>query len=99
MACSLDAAGMEKRLEAMTELGRKSLLGTLLEGGHAELRFSAGEGVPSALEAIVAAEAECCPFLALQLSDEGDDVRLTIDAPAGGEPILLEMISAFGAEK
>jgi hypothetical protein len=90
MACSLDAGEMPKLLAAMTEIGRADLLSAKVDGMRAELQFSSGEQTASRLETIVAAEGECCPFLTLELTDEGDSLRLTIDAPEGGEQILLK---------
>jgi hypothetical protein len=95
MACSLDAGEMPKRLAAMREIGRTDLLSAKVDDRRAELQFSSGEQTASRLEAIGAAEGECCPFLTLELTDEGEGLRLAIDAPEGGEQILAEMVGAF----
>jgi hypothetical protein len=37
----------------------------------------------------------CCAFLAMSVADEPDVVVLTIDAPAGAELVLDEIVAAF----
>jgi len=66
---------------------------------RATLRFAAGAGVRERLAAVVAAEADCCAFLTMGVYDEPDVVVLTIDPPAGAEPMLHELVDAFRAER
>jgi hypothetical protein len=61
------------------------------------LRFRIG--ARNQLDAIVAAEAQCCAFLSMQLDDEPDAVRLTIEAPPGAEPVLHDLAAAFGGSE
>lgn len=63
IACSLTATELPARLAEMTTLGRDTLKDVLHETGHAELRFAAGHSARERIEAIVQAEAQCCPFL------------------------------------
>ena len=48
------------------------------------------------LEAIVAAEAECCPFLDMDLREEDGALVLEIRAPQEAEPLVADLVSAFG---
>lgn len=97
IACSLDAAELSARLDAMAELGDDALLDSRVAGRRAELRFAARAGVRDRLDAIVAAEARCCAFLAMRVAEERDTVVLTIAAPEGAEPVLEELAGAFSA--
>ena len=96
IACSLRAAEMPVRLAEIGSIGRASLLGAQTADSRAELRFRAGPETRARLEAIVAAEAECCAFLAMSLRDEAGGITLTIDAPEGAEPVMHELVAAFG---
>ena len=95
VACSLDALYMARRLEEMRALGRVALLSAEASGAQAVLRFGSGHETLARLQAIVAEEASCCPFLALELTDGPDHVMLRIHAPDGGEPVLREIVAAF----
>ena len=96
IACSLSAPDLRARLEQMAALGSDALRGSELSGNRAQLRFADGDGVRARVEAIVAAEAECCAFLQMAVASRGDAVVLTIEAPAGTEPVLAKLVAAFG---
>ena len=95
IACSLNATELPQRLAEMAALGRAALLDARTRPTRAELRFAAGAGVRERLEAIVAAESQCCAFLTLAVTEEPDAVLLTIDAPEGAEVVLAELVDAF----
>jgi hypothetical protein len=96
IACSLSAAELPERLAAIADLGRAALLAARIDPTSAELRFAAGSGVRRRVEAIVAAESQCCAFLAMRVEDEPDAVLLTITAPVGAELVLADLVDAFG---
>jgi hypothetical protein len=81
----------------MSAIGRASLLAAEINERSVVLRFRIG--ARNALAAIVAAEAQCCAFLSMQLDDEPDAVRLTIEAPPGAEPVLHDLAAAFGGSE
>ena len=95
IACSLSATELPARLAEMADLGRAALLEARTEGGRAVLRFAAGSGVRERVGRIVAAESECCAFLAMQVSEARDEIVLSITAPEGAEPVLDELVNAF----
>jgi hypothetical protein len=97
IACSLSADELPPRLDAIGEIGRTSLLAVEHAGGRAELRFR--PAARDAIAAIVAAEAECCAFLSMELRDEPEALVLTIGAPKGSEPVLHELVGAFSAHR
>jgi len=92
IACSLSATDLSARLAEMKRLGQDALLSV---DGAGTLRFRANGDTRARLEAIVAAEAECCPFLDLNLREEANELLLTIAAPEGAEPIAADLIEAF----
>jgi hypothetical protein len=83
---------MTERLAQMRSIGRDSLIGA--EPGGV-LRFEASPETRRRLEAIVAAEARCCPFLGLDLAEEEGVLRLTVTAPDGAEPVVAGLVEAF----
>ena len=95
IACSLSAGELTDRLAQMAELGRDALLDTEMAERGATLRFAAGRGIRQRLTEIVAAESECCAFLTMAIRDEPHALALTITAPEGGEPSLLDLVDAF----
>jgi hypothetical protein len=99
IACSLSATALPERLQQMAALGRDALLDTHTDGRRAQLSFAAGAGIRSRLEAIVAAESDCCAFLTMTVSDGRDAVELSIEAPEGAEVVLSELVDAFAADR
>lgn len=95
IACSLSAAELPQRLAQIADLGHAALVGAHIDSTRAELRFVAGAEVRRRVEAIVAAESQCCDFLTLRVTDEPSAVVLTIDAPAGAECALEEFVAPF----
>jgi hypothetical protein len=95
LACSLETTALEQRLAAMSELGEDSLLGSSVERDRRVLRFRSDESTRERLRAIVAAEAECCSFFELDLSEEDGALLLTIAAPAGAADLAAGLAGAF----
>lgn len=96
IACSLAVDDLRRRLEEITALGAASLDGRGIDGDAHVLRFRRGPGTRRRLEAIVAAESECCGFLDLELSEERGDLVLRIAAPVEGSAMADELAHAFG---
>lgn len=96
IACSLSAAELPGRLTALASVGGDALAHVECHDRRAMLRFHARPGIRDRLAAIVAAEARCCAFLSMRLHEEAGVVVLTIDAPEGAEPVLGDLVAAFG---
>ena len=92
IACTLSAAALSARLAEMNRLGRDALLSV---DGAGTLRFRADTETRARLEAIVAAEAECCPFLDMDVREEDGALVLEIRAPQEAEPVVADLVSAF----
>lgn len=97
IACTLGATEARARLAELAAIGRAALLGTTTAGRRATLRFRPRTRVRERLEAIVAAEADCCGFLDLSLSDAPGAVMLHIAAPPGAEGAVADVVAAFAA--
>lgn len=95
IACSLSASDLSRRLAEITALGNDVLLDACNDGRHAELRFARGATARERVDAIVAAESQCCAFLTMRVTDTPDAVVLSIDAPAGAELVVRELVDAF----
>ncbi len=78
IACSLGASDLKQRLAEIAAIVEESLIGQETDGGRHALRFRADAGTRKQLEEIVAAEAECCPFLDLTLEEQGGELILSI---------------------
>ena len=92
LACTLSAAELPGRLAEIAALGRNALIGVRPDGS---LRFRNDPAVRSRLDAIVAAESECCAFLDLELRESGRELVLAIHAPEGGDLVARELAGAF----
>jgi hypothetical protein len=95
IACSLSAGELEQRLEAIAEVGADSLIDRCVEDGCHLLRFRSDPTTRQRLEDIVAAEAECCSFLDLSLSEQGDALVLSIAAPQDARTLAEGLAGAF----
>lgn len=92
IACTLTAANRAARLADIEAFGSAALLGA---GPDGSLRFRGDPETRSRLDAILAAESECCAFLDLRVRESGRELLLTISAPEGGEPVADELYAAF----
>jgi hypothetical protein len=95
IACSLGASDLQQRLDEIAELGAASLIGRDTAAGKHTLRFRPDPTTRSRLEEIVAAEAECCSFLDLKLTEYEGELILTLAAPEDGQPIADELAATF----
>jgi hypothetical protein len=92
IACSLSAAELPKRLAEIAAIGKDSLLSLSSEG---VLRFRGDLATRERLEAVIAAESDCCSFLGFDLREEAGALVLTVTAPEGAEPLASELVNAF----
>jgi hypothetical protein len=95
IACSLTGAEMSGRLADMAELGRKSLIGVDDASAEPVVRFRDDTETRQRLETIVAAEAQCCAFLDLDLQQGLDGLELTLRGPEAAAPIVRDLVAAF----
>jgi hypothetical protein len=96
--CSLDTDRLEARLSAIAAIGAESLLSSETEGDRHLLRFRSSPENRRRLEEIAAAEAECCSFLDLDLTEDAGDLMLSVAAPEEGGPVAAELAAAFARD-
>jgi hypothetical protein len=94
IACTLSAAEMPAR-RAEIALVAQDLVSAESQAARAVLRFRAGARTRERVAAFVAAESRCCPFLRMELRDDPDALTLTVEGPAGSEPIVRDLLAAF----
>jgi len=81
IACSLSPGDLQSRLDEITQLGTESLIAHKTDEDRHLLRFRNNTETRRRLEVLVAAEAQCCPFLDLSLTESDDELILTVVAP------------------
>jgi hypothetical protein len=94
IACALTKAEMPARRDEMDAIAR-DLVSADAHESHAVLRLRPSAGTRERVVAFVAAESRCCAFLRMELREEADALTLTIDGPAGAEPVVTELVAAF----
>jgi hypothetical protein len=95
IACTLSGAELASRVAEIRALGEHALLDATEAPGRAVLTFRPDADVRERLEAIVAAESECCAFLDFDLERGAEAAVLTISAPNGGSEVVHELAGAF----
>ncbi|MBN8742562.1 MAG: hypothetical protein BGP24_07655 [Lysobacterales bacterium 69-70] len=79
IACSLDAGDFRDRLAWIAAVNRDHLVSERRDGQRLVLTYR-----PDALQSVrdlVAKESACCAFLAFDLTERADVVRLTVSVP------------------
>jgi hypothetical protein len=59
------------------------------------VRLRPAAGTRERVAAFVAAESRCCAFLRMELREDPEALTLTIDGPAGSEPVVRELVAAL----
>jgi hypothetical protein len=94
IACALSGGDREARATAIRELGGRALIGVEAGDRRARLRF---HGERERIEALVAAERQCCGFFQFTMTGDGEETELDIRTPEGSEPILRALVAAIVA--
>ena len=95
LACTLGPTDAAARGEELRALGAHGLVDVREEPGRAVLRFRAEPGIRRRVEAIVAAESECCAFLDFRLEHGAEATVLTVSSPHGGGEAVQMLAAAF----
>ena len=96
LACSLGARDAAERAERWRRLLDDHGAGHDALPAGRRLTFSDADGVAPELDALVAAERECCPFLTLTVARVGGAVVLEVAAPAEALPVVDAMFGSPG---
>jgi hypothetical protein len=97
IACTLDAGDLESREAEWAAVGSRLISIERSASGSAVLSFAAGAETKAELERLVAAEAECCPFLELSVVD-GESLELTIDGPTEAAPVIDQLVDSLNVK-
>jgi hypothetical protein len=93
IACTLDAAEHRSRTAALSTLAERALRSRARTDHGERLTFEHSDRIARELEAAVAAEAACCPFLRMDLQRDGDRVVLDISGPAEARPVIAALFA------
>lgn len=96
IACTLTSAEIPERMAEIASLGAQALTSAQLTGTRAVLRFRPAAQTRERLAVIVEAESKCCASLTMDLRSEDDALVLTIGGPESAEPVLRDLVGAFG---
>ena len=94
IACTLGGSDRRARAVAIRELGDRALVGLEANDRRARLRF---HGERERVEALVAAESQCCAFLQFAIARDGEETEVEIRTPEGGESLLRALVAAIVA--
>jgi hypothetical protein len=94
IACTLTEAERPARRAEMTVIAR-DLVSAETHAAHAVVRLRPAAGTRERVAAFVAAERRCCAFLRMELREDPEALTLTIDGPAGSEPVVRELVAAL----
>jgi hypothetical protein len=92
IACSLGADDQRARLEEWRFLIASSTARMELDGGVRYL-FGAAEGLLEKVQALAAAESQCCAFLRFEIEQRNDGVALSVTTDAAGQDALRFIFS------
>ena len=97
IACSLGATDLAARGAELRALGGDGLVSVSEAPGRAVLTFRPDAEIRERVDAIVAAESECCAFLDFRVEHGTEATVLTISAPNGGAEVVNGLAAAFAA--
>jgi hypothetical protein len=93
-ACSLTAAEGAQRAARWRRLLDQHLLSRTATTYGQRLAFPSEAPIARDLDALIAAERDCCPFLTLTLERFDDALILDVSAPPDAAPIVETMFGA-----
>src|SRR6201986_1877776 len=91
IACTLSPTHYRQRTVALTALAARALCSREPTAGGQRLVFSDGAGVERDLPAAIAAEADCCAFLELDLTRTAAGLVLDVTGPPEAQGVIAEL--------
>jgi MerR family copper efflux transcriptional regulator len=91
IACSLPPAEFASRRASIDQIARSALMSRERIEDGARLAFAAE--AEDALRELIAAEAQCCPFLQMDLRRSGDALTLDVTGPEDAQPLIAELFA------
>ena len=96
LACTLDTGQLQDRRAVWRSLEPAVVSATRTDGGVV-VRYRGEPQVRELLPGLVEAEAACCAFVQWHVTDDGDDVLLTVTADDDGVAALAAELGAAPA--
>jgi hypothetical protein len=93
IACTLSAADYAARAQDTGELAARALRSRHPISDGTRLVFNADAQTERDLRELIAAEAQCCAFLRMELTTEADTLILEVTGPADAQPIIAELFA------
>ena len=97
VACNLGPGDGPARLRRWQQLAATARPVALRDGPQLEVRYEPGPGVREALEALAAAEAECCSFVGWSVTQDGAIPVLQVTADPDTPDAVTPIAALFGA--
>ena len=94
IACTLEATDFATRVEDWRDLARTAT-SRRTEPGRLTTIYPGGESVRVRLTRLIEAESACCPFLAFEMYEEGDSIRVEVTFPEEAEAMIGQVIGAL----
>lgn len=88
IACTLSSDQLERRITDVSALGRRALRAREPIPGGVRLVFDPAAEIEEELRALIAAEAECCAFLRMELRATAAGLRLDVTGPDEARPLI-----------
>ncbi len=98
VACTLGPNDGAARMQRWHELSAQGRPTTRRRGHLLEVRYNASHGIREELEALAAAERECCPFVAWTVDQEESHVVLRVEADPARPDDVAPIAALFGAD-
>ncbi|MDQ2751130.1 MAG: hypothetical protein ABI775_11235 [Pseudonocardiales bacterium] len=95
VACTLGLEDGPERMRRWKQLGERATPTARRTGRELEVRFQPGPGVQEELEALAAAEAKCCGFVAWTVMLDDRQPLLRVTAPEDKPENIESIASAF----
>jgi hypothetical protein len=92
IACALPATDLAQRRADVAALAADALLERRPSAHGAVLTFAATASIERRLRDLIADEAECCPFLRMELRRLGAVLELDVTGPDDARPIIDELL-------
>jgi hypothetical protein len=99
IACSLTAQAREHRERLVHVLAADALIDRERDGPALVLRFRRDVGVEQRVRAWAALEAECCPFLTMNVDASASAITLRIDGPPEAAGIIEDLLPVSGESR
>lgn len=90
-ACSLSPAALRARTALVKGLLAHGLERVVPIAGGVLVEVLGGARIAAELEALIALEAQCCPFLTITLRANADRVKLEVTGPPSAQPLIGDL--------